>query len=83
MARRPTYEELEQMVDQLEREVVERKSLEKQLRLLSLALEQSTEGISMADLDGNLEYLNKAFAEMHGYSAEELVGKKSIYFSYS
>ena len=27
------------------------------------------------DLEGNLTYVNESFAEMHGYSAEELIGK--------
>jgi len=47
---------------------------------LSLAIEQSSEGIAVVDLDGNLEYLNDAFAEMHGYSPEELVGKNLSVF---
>jgi len=29
------------------------------------AVEQSTEGIAVVDLDGNLLYLNKALAKMH------------------
>jgi PAS domain S-box-containing protein len=50
--------------------------------LLLLAIEQSSEGIAVSDLKGNLEYLNEAFAKMHGYSPEELVGKNlSIFHS--
>jgi len=73
MSKKPTYEELKKAVN-------ERTSLDKQLRFLSLAVEQSGEGIAMVDLDGNLEYINNAFAEMHGYSAKELVGKKLSIF---
>ncbi len=80
MTGKPTYKELEQRVENLEREAAKRKRLEKQLRLLSFAVEQSTEGIAMSDLDGNIEYLNNSFAEMHGYSAEELVGKNLSIF---
>jgi diguanylate cyclase (GGDEF)-like protein/PAS domain S-box-containing protein len=48
---------------------------EELLRLLSLAIEQSSEGIAIADLDGKLIYLNNAFSKMHGYSSDELIGK--------
>ena len=44
-------------------------------RILSFVVEQSTEGIAMVDLDGNLTYVNEAFAAMHGYSPGELAGK--------
>ena len=73
MTEKPTYEELEKIAN-------ERINLKKQLKLLSLAVNQSSEGIAVIDLDGNLEYSNNAFAKMHGYSAEELVGKKISIF---
>ncbi|MCK5606771.1 PAS domain S-box protein, partial [Candidatus Pacearchaeota archaeon] len=73
MSKKPTYEKLE-------RKVFEQDRLEKRLRLLSLAVDQSSEGIAVVDLDGNLQYLNNAFAKMHGYSTEELVGKNLSIF---
>jgi len=75
MPDKPTYEELELRVKELEKAANDRVGSEKQLKLLSLAIDQSSEGIAVIDLDGNLEYLNNAFAKMHGYSAEELAGK--------
>jgi len=52
------------------------------LQLLSLAVEQVGEGIAVCDLDGNLLYANKVFAEMHGYEPDELPGKHlSIFHS--
>jgi len=48
------------------------------MQLLSLAVEQSSEGIAVSDLDGNLKLLNHAFANMHGYSPEELIGKSGV-----
>ena len=80
MAEKPTYEKLEKKGKELKGSANGRVSLKKQLKLLSLAVEQSSEGIAVVDLDGNLEYLNNAFAEMHGYSAEELVGKNLSIF---
>jgi diguanylate cyclase (GGDEF)-like protein/PAS domain S-box-containing protein len=50
------------------------------LRLLSLAIEQSSEGIAICDLDGKLIYLNNAFSRMHGYSIDKLIGKNLSIF---
>ena len=75
MAKKPTYEELEQRVKELEKGLDMQARFGDRLQILSLGIEQSSEGIAMSDLDGNLEYLNDAFAQMHGYSAEELMGK--------
>jgi len=80
MAGKPTYEKLEQRVEELEKAVNERTSFDKQLKLLSLAVDQSSEGIAVSGLDGNLQYLNNAFAEMHGYSPEEVIGKNLSIF---
>ncbi len=56
-------------------DITERKQAEKQLRLLSSAVEQSSEGIATSDLEGNLTFVNHAFAASHGYAPEDLVGK--------
>jgi PAS domain S-box-containing protein len=58
------------------RDITERKRLEHELRRLAVIAEQAPQGISMADLDGNLQFVNEAWAVMHGYeSGAELVGK--------
>lgn len=45
-------------------------------KFLSSAVEQSFDGIAIADLDYKLKYVNSAWVEMHGYdSGEELIGK--------
>jgi PAS domain S-box-containing protein len=38
--------------------------LKEQIKIILLALEKSNEGIAVADLDGNLEYVNDIFAKM-------------------
>jgi len=48
-------------------------SLKEQLKLLQLAVAQSSEGIAVVDMDGNMIYSNDAFARMHGYSPDELL----------
>ncbi|MBW2350278.1 MAG: PAS domain S-box protein [Deltaproteobacteria bacterium] len=75
MADKPSYEELEQMVKDLEEKLDEQGLIEERIKLLSLAIEQSSEGIAVVDLGGNLEYLNDACAKMHEYTSEELFGK--------
>lgn len=57
-------------------DITERKQAEEKFKLLSLSVEQSTEGMAHADLNGNLIYINKAWCEMHGYkSSKNLLGK--------
>jgi len=61
---------------QLRHEIGERKQAERSLRRLAVIAEQAAEGIAVADLDGNLEFVNAAWANMHGYETnEDLVGK--------
>ena len=48
------------------------KAEESEMRFRTIA-EQTTEGITVADLEGNYVYVNNAFCEMSGYSKEELL----------
>ncbi len=68
-------QELCHTVEQLENEVKERKRAEHHLRLFRYAIEQSSEGVALADLAGNLVFVNQAFAQMHGYRPDELLGR--------
>ncbi|MEJ2725665.1 MAG: PAS domain S-box protein [Deltaproteobacteria bacterium] len=56
-------------------DVTKRKWAEERLHLLSQAVEQSSEGIALSDLEGNVLFVNKAFADLHGYEVEEIIGK--------
>ncbi|MEE8351563.1 MAG: PAS domain S-box protein, partial [Rhodospirillales bacterium] len=56
-------------------EVVERKKAEEQLHKLSLAVEQSPASVVITDTDGTIEYVNKRFTEITGYSSEEAIGQ--------
>jgi PAS domain S-box-containing protein len=63
------------------RDITERKQAEERLRFLSSAVEQSSEGMAIADMEGNLIHVNQAWVEMHGYeSSEELVGRNLSIF---
>jgi PAS domain S-box-containing protein len=72
--RKPTCEELEKRLRDLEEETVEGKRRRQQLFFLRI-IEQATEGIAVSDLEGYLLFVNNAFAAMHGYRPGELVGK--------
>jgi len=55
-----------------------RKKAEEQIKKLSSAVEQSIDGIAISDLEHKLTYVNEAFARMHGYSSEEMIGMKLV-----
>jgi len=55
-------------------DITERKLSENSLLRLKAAMEQSVDGIAIADLEGVVEFVNPSWAEMHGYRAEELAG---------
>ena len=62
-------------IEGLINEVMKRRDAEEKVRLFSLALEQSTEGIAVTNLEGNLLFANNAFANMHGFESKNVIGK--------
>lgn len=60
--------------------VIERQKIEERLHLMLSAVEQSKEGLAIVDLDGNIKFINQAFAQMHGYQPDELFGKNLAIF---
>jgi len=56
-------------------DISERKQAEEELLRLQSAVEQTGDGIALADLNGNVTYANQAWAKMHGYSVNEILGK--------
>jgi len=83
MARKPTYEELEQRVKELEQERVERKRAEAALleseAFTSSLLENSPIPMAVADQDTSLRYVNPMYERAVGYSSAEILGKKVPY----
>lgn len=53
----------------------DRKQAEEMLLKLSSAVEQTIDTIAITDRYGIIEYVNKAFEDITGYSSEEAVGK--------
>ncbi len=56
-------------------DISERIQSEKQLKLLSKAIDQSPVTIVITNKEGNIEYVNPKFAEVTGYSIDEVTGK--------
>ena len=55
--------------------VIEKKQQDDQVRLLFHAVEQSLASVVITDTKGNIEYVNKKFTTITGYTSEEAIGK--------
>ena len=71
--------ELQELNEELQREIVERQKAEEELRRLKefneSIVQNMAEGIIVEDARGQITFVNPAAATMLGYSPEELVGK--------
>ncbi len=87
-----TYEELLKIIDDLEREnqslkviydqdITDRKLAGKELRKLSLAVQQSPVSVVITDVRGIIEYVNPKTTEITGYAMDELIGQNPRIFS--
>lgn len=56
-------------------DISEIKYKDEQINVLSHALEQSPVSVVITDTDAKIEYVNKTFEEITGYSAEEVMGE--------
>ena len=61
-------------------EITERKNIEEELRLYSLVLRNSSEGMIVTDEDNLIIAVNPAFTNITGYSFEEVRGKNPNMF---
>ena len=57
------------------RDITERLQAEEEMRKLYSAVEQSIDGVLLADKHGKIEYVNSAVEQMLGYQRVELIGK--------
>ncbi len=56
--------------------IVEGQRANKEIRMLSAAVEQSAENIIITDTHGKIVYVNPAFEQTTGYSRAEVIGQK-------
>jgi len=62
-------------------DITKHKKSEKRIRFLSSVVEQSADGMAIADLDGKLLFLNESWVSMHGYeTTEELLNQNLSIF---
>jgi two-component system NtrC family sensor kinase len=59
------------------RDITERRRSEDSLRQLSAAVEQSPASVMITDPRGRITYVNSTFTRLTGYTAEEVLGKRS------
>ena len=80
MTKKPTYEELEHRVKELEEEFLERKKAEEALReseeRYRSLLEASPDPIVVYDIEGRATYVNSAFIQTFGWSHDEVLGQR-------
>jgi len=79
MAKKPTYDELEQKVRDLQKEAAKHKkvegALQKYTRRLGTLIDFVPYPIEVLTVDGRVYYLNHAFTEMFGWTLKEMEGK--------
>ncbi len=56
-------------------DITERKQAEDQLEMARKVFHNAIEGITVTDAQGNIEYVNRAFTRITGYSQEEILGQ--------
>ncbi|MDQ6961027.1 MAG: PAS domain S-box protein [Mariprofundaceae bacterium] len=57
------------------RDMTERKVIEAQLKMLGQALDQNGEVVIITDQQGIIEYVNRDFTQITGFSSEEAIGE--------
>jgi len=62
------------------RDITQQKQSEDALHRFKAVFDNASFGAAMADLEGNLTYVNPCLAAMHGYRPEELIGKNRNVF---
>ncbi|QZY55442.1 sensor domain-containing protein [Crassaminicella profunda] len=57
------------------KDITEKKRFERKLKLFVKVLENNTEGVLIADREGNIVWINQAFTEITEYGEKEILGK--------
>lgn len=66
---------VEERTHQLKLESTERASIQRELNLIGHIFENSMEGITLTDVHGTILRVNKAFCQITGYGAPEVIGR--------
>jgi diguanylate cyclase (GGDEF)-like protein/PAS domain S-box-containing protein len=73
----PVYDKKNSLLGYLtvSRDITEHRLAEKEVRVLSQALEQSPVAVYLVDLQGKIQYVNQRFEEQTGFAPEEVLGQ--------
>lgn len=86
MTVKPTYEELEQQVADLKKEILARKQIESELReseeKFKTIFQSVNDEIVYIDTDGTIVELNDRIENFFGYKREEVIGRKFSEFDF-
>jgi PAS domain S-box-containing protein len=74
-------EELAAVNRELVKEIVERREVEKQLRIQTTAMEAAANGILITDPKGIIQWANPALTQITGYDTSELLGRNTQIFN--
>ena len=61
-------------------DITERLKMQEDLYRLRAAVDQAHDGVAVADTKGLMQFANLAWARMHGYTKEEILGKSLSFF---
>ncbi len=67
--------DFEKVFENLQKEILKREKVEKDLKLTSAIFENSNEGFIITDVDLKILKVNRAFEEISGYKSEYILGK--------
>ncbi len=59
------------------RDVTEKRKTEEAMQRLSLIAKETSNAVSLVELDGKISWINNAFTRITGYTAEEAIGHKN------
>ncbi len=66
---------LRQRIADLEAQESERKRGEEEIKKFKIIADNAAYGVSIGDMEGRLIYVNESYAQMHGYTVDELIGQ--------
>ncbi len=78
MGQKPRYDELQQKIKELEKEVFERKLMEQTLHFTQFAIDRSSDAAFWMGPDARFVYVNEAACRTLGYTRDELI-KMTVY----